>query len=180
VDDVDAVARRIEQLGGAIHKAPQDIPGVGRFAVAADPQGAAFMLLKGFSDQPLPTPPAGTPGHTGWHELHTTDPGAALAFYTELFGWKKTDAVDMGPIGLYQLFATADVTAGGVMKKTPETPAPVWLYYFNVEAIDGALQRVREEAGQVLFGPQQVPGGSWIAQCLDPQGALFALVAPAR
>jgi predicted enzyme related to lactoylglutathione lyase len=25
-----------------------------------------------------------------------------------------------------------------------------------------------------------VPGGSWILHCLDPQGALFALVAPNR
>jgi predicted enzyme related to lactoylglutathione lyase len=148
--------------------------------VVADPQGAAFMLLKGFSDQPLPNPAPGTPGHTGWHELHTTEPEAALAFYSQLFGWKKTDTIDMGPMGLYRLFATAEATVGGVMQKTPETPAPFWLYYINVEAIDSALQRVKEEAGEVLFGPQQVPGGSWIAQCLDPQGAMFALVAPAR
>jgi predicted enzyme related to lactoylglutathione lyase len=23
-----------------------------------------------------------------------------------------------------------------------------------------------------------VPGGSWIAQCMDPQGAMFAMVGP--
>src|SRR5437762_7475495 len=32
--------------------------------------------------------------------------------------------------------------------------------------------------GQVLNGPHQVPGGSWIIQCFDPQGAMFALVGP--
>ncbi len=30
------------------------------------------------------------------------------------------------------------------------------------------------------MGPMQVPGGSWIARCLDPQGALFALTGPSR
>jgi predicted enzyme related to lactoylglutathione lyase len=37
-----------------------------------------------------------------------------------------------------------------------------------------------EAGGKVLIGPQEVPGGSWIANGLDPQGALFALVAPVR
>jgi DHA1 family bicyclomycin/chloramphenicol resistance-like MFS transporter len=30
--------------------------------------------------------------------------------------------------------------------------------------------------GQIIYGPQQVPGGSWIVHCFDPQGAMFALV----
>ena len=47
VDDVDAKAEEIEAAGGRIHKAPQDIPTIGRFAVVADPQGAVFMLFKG-------------------------------------------------------------------------------------------------------------------------------------
>jgi predicted enzyme related to lactoylglutathione lyase len=35
-------------------------------------------------------------------------------------------------------------------------------------------------AGQLLNGPHQVPGGSWIAQCRDRQGAMFALLGPHR
>ncbi|MGZ9021133.1 MAG: VOC family protein, partial [Rhodoplanes sp.] len=34
--------------------------------------------------------------------------------------------------------------------------------------------------GGILTGPLQVPGGSWIVQCMDPQGAMFALVACTR
>ena len=30
--------------------------------------------------------------------------------------------------------------------------------------------------GTVLNGPMAVPGGGWIIQALDPQGAMFALV----
>ncbi|HET9538942.1 MAG TPA: VOC family protein, partial [Mesorhizobium sp.] len=31
-----------------------------------------------------------------------------------------------------------------------------------------------------LNGPMEVPGGSWIVNCVDPQGAMFSLVAPRR
>ena len=78
VADVDAYAAKVKAAGGAVHHAPQDIPGVGRFAVVADPQGAAFMLFKGSSDEAPPNAAPGTPGHVGWHELHAGDGPAAF------------------------------------------------------------------------------------------------------
>jgi uncharacterized protein len=180
VDDVDAYAARVTQAGGAIHRGPEDIPGVGRFAVASDPQGAGFILFRGSSDQvPAPAPPD-APGYIGWRELHAGDGPSAFTFYSGLFGWTKTEAMDMGPMGVYQLFATGDQAVGGMMTKMPEAPVPFWLYYFNVEGIDAAIVRVKDKGGQVINGPMEVPGGSWIVQCLDPQGAMFALVAPKR
>lgn len=181
VADVDAAARRFAEAGGVIHRAGADIPGVGRFAVVADPHGATLVLFKGSSDAQPAQPPAGTPGHIGWHELHAGDQASAMAFYAGQFGWTKADALDMGELGVYQLFTTGDGPAvGGMMTRTPDMPVPMWLYYVNVEDIDGALARVSANGGQVCMGPHQVPGGDWIAQCLDPQGALFAMVAPAR
>src|SRR5438067_1923094 len=102
VDDVDDYAARVKAAGGTVHRDAQDIPGIGRFAVVADPHGAGFILFKGTSDQ-APTPPApGTPGHVGWHELRAGDLDRAFAFYSGLFGWTKADAMDMGPMGVYQ------------------------------------------------------------------------------
>jgi uncharacterized protein len=66
------------------------------------------------------------------------------------------------------------------MTKMPDTPAPFWLYYFNVDAIDAAAGRAKDAGGKVLMGPHQVPGGGWIVQCFDPQGAMFAMVANKR
>ena len=180
VDDVDAYAERVKAAGGAVHHPPTDIPGVGRFAVVADPHGAVFILFKG-NGEPDQTPPApGTPGTVGWHELHAGDGASAFAFYSGLFGWTKDQAMDMGPMGVYQLFATGGEAVGGMMTKMPEMPVPCWLYYFNVEAIDAAMGRVTKHGGKVLMGPHEVPGGQWILQCLDPQGAMFAMVAPKR
>jgi predicted enzyme related to lactoylglutathione lyase len=180
VDDVDAYAARVVAAGGAIRPAPTDIPGVGRFAVAADPHGAGFILFHGTTDEaPAPVAP-GTPGHIGWRELHAGNGTEAFAFYSGLFGWTKADAVDMGAMGVYQLFATGGAPVGGMMTKMPQTPSPFWLYYFNVDAVDAAMNRVKDGGGQIIHGPMQVPGGSFIAHCLDPQGAIFALVGPQR
>ena len=178
VDDVDNFAERVFQAGGSVHRPPADIPEVGRFAVVADPHGAAFVLFKGMGAQQGAPPAPNTPGHVGWRELHAGDLDGAFAFYSGLFGWTKSQAVDMGPMGIYQLFAIGGVDQGGMMTKAPNVPAPFWLYYFNVADINAAAARVKREGGQVLNGPHQVPGGSWIVQCLDPQGAMFALVGP--
>src|SRR5262249_56120974 len=89
VDDVDVYAKRVKAAGGTVHRGPEDIPGVGRFAVAGDPHGAGFMLFKGMGDE-APTPaPAGTPGHIGWRELPPGHPQGALAFHSPPFRLTK-------------------------------------------------------------------------------------------
>jgi uncharacterized protein len=175
VDDVDATADRIKQLGGAVHVPPKDIPNISRFSVAADPQMAAIALfkwLKGGQQQPAEVD---APGRVGWHELLAADWEKAWPFYAELFGWQKADA-DTGAVGTYQLFSAGGLTIGGMFTKPPMVPVPFWLYYFNVGDIDAAAKRVKAGSGQILSGPIEVPGGSWIVQCTDPQGAIFALV----
>jgi predicted enzyme related to lactoylglutathione lyase len=46
VEDVDAKARQVEELGGKVSMPPTDIPNVGRFCVINDPTGAAIALIK--------------------------------------------------------------------------------------------------------------------------------------
>ena len=175
VDDVDATADRLRRLGGVVHVPPMDIPDVSRFSIVADPQMATLALFKGV--KPALTPPVEprTPGHVGWHELLAADWEQAWAFYRELFGWQKADA-DTGVVGTYQLFSAGGQTIGAMFTKPATVPVPFWLYYFNVGDIDVAAKRVKAGRGQVLNGPIEVPGSSWILQCTDPQGAVFALV----
>jgi uncharacterized protein len=185
VDDVESAAATLKQAGGMIHRPPGDIEGVGRFAVVADPHGAVFIIFKPLPmDQDMPTPNPNTPGHVGWHELHAGDREAAFAFYAGQFGWTKTQAIDLGPMGIYQTFATNGSSGpdmiGGMMTKVDAIPAPVWLHYFNVEDINAAAERARAAGGAIMMGPHEVPGGSWIVQCRDPQGAMFAMVAPPK
>jgi hypothetical protein len=177
--DAEATAEAVKKAGGKVHREPADIPDVGRFAVVADPQGAVFMLLQP-NGPDMPPVAAGTPGHVGWHELYTSDWQAAMDFYSGQFGWTKDHPFDMGEMGTYQIYAVDGAQSGGMMNKPPQVPVPVWQFYFNVPAIDAAVQRVNDKGGKVLMGPMEVPGGQWVVNCTDPQGAHFALVAPVR
>jgi predicted enzyme related to lactoylglutathione lyase len=44
-----------------------------------------------------------------------------------------------------------------------------------VPDVAAAVERVKEAGGQLLVGPMEVPGGDIIAQCMDPQGGVFAV-----
>jgi hypothetical protein len=174
VGDVDEAARDIEAGGGALHRDIMDLPGVGRIAMVSDPQGAPFYLIAPSGEDQPPVPPA-TPGHVRWHELYAADGETAFDFYAGRFGWTQTEALDMGPMGKYRIFAMGGEDAGGIMTKPDFLPRPFWLFYFNVGDIDDASNRVLDAGGTVLRGPTAVPGGDWIIQATDPEGAMFAL-----
>jgi predicted enzyme related to lactoylglutathione lyase len=175
VDDVDATAERLKQLGGAVHVPPKDIPNISRFSVAVDPQMATFALFKWLNAGHEQPADLDRPGHVGWHELLAADWEKAWSFYGKLFGWQKA-GTDSGAMGIYQLFSTGGLTAGGMFTKPPTASVPFWLYYFNVGDIDAAVKRVKAGRGEIFAGPVEVPGDRWIVQCADPQGAIFALV----
>lgn len=178
VPDVDAHAQRVTLAGGMVYVPPTDIPNIGRFAVVGDPQGAGFALFKGLPTEAPAPPPMGTPGTFGWNELHAMDDAAAFALYADLFGWTADQAMDMGPLGTYQLFAADGVAIGGMMRRADGGKRATWLYYICVEQIDAGAERVRAHGGKTLEAPSEVPGGMWIAPCIDPQGAAFALLGP--
>src|SRR3546814_12805976 len=91
VDDVDSRSAEIGKKGGKVHRAPDDIPGVGRFAIVADPQGAAFALFKGSGSPDELGPPAapGTPGAEGLPWLYHSNWQNAISFNSSQFRWKK-------------------------------------------------------------------------------------------
>jgi predicted enzyme related to lactoylglutathione lyase len=179
--DVDATVAQAERLGGKVLKSASDIPNIGRFAVLTDPQGAAFAVYT-----PSPSGAAqeangsSSPGEFTWHELATTDHAAALSFYTELFGWEKGPAHDMGAMGVYQLINRDGANVGGLYKvQSPSTP-PHWLSYVQVPDCAKATAAAKAAGGRVVHGPVEVPGGSWITMMMDPQGGAFAVVEPPK
>jgi hypothetical protein len=180
VDDVDDYAARILSRGGTIIRPATDIPNVGRFALAADPQGAVFIIFKPRSSDPMPSAAPNAPGLVGWNELHAVDGLKAFDWYAEMFGWTRSRDMDMGPMGIYRLFATGGEPVGGMMTKMPEMPRPFWAYYFNVASIDDAIERTTQAGGKVVNGPHEVPGPMFIVNCQDPQGAGFSMVATQR
>lgn len=180
-DEVDATARRVTELGGRVHVPPTGIPDVGRFAMVADPQGAAFALFQSQERGAAPGPTG--VGHFSWAELNTTDWQSAWKFYSALFGWKKVSSMDMGPeYGEYFMFGTdPEQMMGGMSNAAPTMKAPPhWLHYINVASVDETAKRIPGRGGKILNGPMDVPGGDRIAQCQDPQGGMFAIYSTAR
>ena len=180
VPDVHETTAKAKALGAHTYVEPQEIPNVGSFAVLADPQGAVFAVFASAEEVPGHDEPP-TKGEFSWHELATTDHEAAFDFYADLVGWQKTDAMDMGEMGIYQMYGAGSSTLGGMFNKPAEMPAPPhWLYYISVDDVNAAVEKVKALGGQILNGPMEVPGGDMIAQCMDPQGAAFALHSPQR
>ncbi len=174
VPDTDAALAQAKGLGAGVLMGPMDLPEVGRLAVMNDPQGAVFALFT-----PKLTPESKFPaprgiGNVSWHELATDDPAKGWAFYEAMFGWKKGDAMDMGAMGTYQIFTIDGTPMGALFNRPPQIPVSNWLYYFQVGDLDRAVERAKQGGGKVLNGPMEVPGGR-IAQCMDSQGATFAL-----
>ncbi|MCW2389542.1 putative enzyme related to lactoylglutathione lyase [Sphingobium sp. B11D3B] len=175
VDDVDVTAAAIPAMGGRVYVQPQDIPGVGRFAMAADPHGAPFYIMRGsveggtsraFAPQAV--------GHCGWNELSSPDQPTALAFYTGLFGWSSPSAMPMGPMGDYRFLSVGDLPIGASLEQKDQRAE--WRFYFRVPCIATAMEAVATHGGTITTGPHEVPGGDWVVMGTDPQGARFALV----
>lgn len=175
--DVEATAQKAQSLGAKVLAGIMEIPQVGRMVVLSDPQGATFAAYTPERDAPGRDGPPGN-GDISWNELATSDLDAGFLFYQALFGWERKDSMDMGEAGTYQMFGRPGEAfpLGGIYRKPPEMPGPpTWLYYVSVPEIEAAIDRVNIRGGRVLNGPMEVPGGDRVAQCVDPQGAVFAL-----
>lgn len=171
---VDATCSQAQGLGARVLKPPADIPNVGRFAVLSDPQGATFAVFTPGAGSPPPGPQPAQGGFS-WHELATTDVTGALRFYGELFGWRKGPGHDMGAMGVYQIFEQGGNQVGGMANVQGPSSPPSWLSYVHVGDSSRAVASAKAAGGRLLHGPMEVPGGSWIALLMDPQGGAFAV-----
>ncbi len=179
VDDCDAAAKAVEAKGGKVVMPPMDVPMAGRIAMVSDCCGAPYYIMT-----PTPQPGGGEStafsvdgvGACGWNELYAGNQDSALAFYTGLYGWTLPEPMDMGPMGKYQFIEHDGVTVGAIMAKPPHMQVPGWNHYFRVASIAAAKAAVEAGGGAVTNGPMEVPGGDWVINGLDPQGAAFALV----
>jgi predicted enzyme related to lactoylglutathione lyase len=124
------------------------------------------------------TPQTGA-GQVEWAELLTSDPSAALKFYTELFGWVKTKAVNLGPaVGTYQMFADArpNDSQGGFMRRPSSIKHSAWIFYTAVADVNAAVATVKELGGKTVNQPSQAPNGRRYAIVSDPQGVVAGLI----
>jgi predicted enzyme related to lactoylglutathione lyase len=66
------------------------------------------------------------------------------------------------------------------MRKADEMPVSAWTYYFRVPDIDAAADLIKAKGGGLLHEPMEIPGGEFVINGQDPQGAYFAVVGARR
>jgi predicted enzyme related to lactoylglutathione lyase len=172
-EDIQATVRQAQELGGRVTKEITSMPNGGQYALLEDPQGAAFGVYASASESAAQKAPKR--GEYSWHELATNDYQAAFDFYSALFGWEEVGKHEMGaPHGTYFMFGRNGTPMGGIFNRMREMPPPAWLGYVRVKDVQQVVKKVKSAGGTLLTGPMEVPGGDWIAQFTDPNGAMFA------
>jgi predicted enzyme related to lactoylglutathione lyase len=174
VADADETAEKAAAAGGTVHVAPTDVMDVGRFAVIADPTGAAFGIW-----QPRKHTGAeivNEPVSLVWNELNTRDSEAAKPFHKAIFDW-DADSQQMGDIE-YTRWELGGKPIAGMASIGPQVPDDVpahWLAYFAVNDADATVAKAGELGGALVFGPMDVPAGRF-AILRDPHGAVFGVM----
>ncbi|URW75134.1 VOC family protein [Sphingomonas donggukensis] len=178
VDDVDATVAKLTAAGGSVILPAFDLPGVGRMAYVADPQGIAFYVMRGASPDSSTAWDPMAMGKCSWNELVTPDIAAAKAFYADVLGWTYPDSMPMGEMGDYWFVEAAGQTIGGAMQQGAQGQPAGWTFYFRAPDIGVAADRVTAGGGSIHAGPMEVPGGDQIIVATDPAGTVFGVVAP--
>ncbi|MFF8726895.1 VOC family protein [Streptomyces sp. NPDC015171] len=172
--DAEATQEAIVGAGGTLLAPVMDVGVLGRMLIAADPQGAVFGVW-----QPGEFSGARVVNEAGaliWNELHTSDVGAATAFYGEALG------IGIQPLegaDSYWELQVGGRTVGGATRLAEDPPGtpPHWLTYFAVDDVDSTADALIRGGGNVLVPPFDMMAGR-MTVVTDPQGAPFAMITP--
>jgi predicted enzyme related to lactoylglutathione lyase len=116
-----------------------------------------------------------TMGEPGWIDLGTSDPEAARAFYTAVFGWTVDIIPDAGGYGIFQL--DGKQVAGVGPRMTEEVPT-AWTTYVLVEDAAASAAKVTEAGGSIIAAPFEVMTAGTMGLVADPSGAVMGLWQP--
>ena len=153
VEDILASADQVTSLGGKILRAPAKQGDFGTMAIAADPQGGAFVLWQ--SARPQSSGDfKGEPGWWVWNELYAQEPEKSLEFYSKLGGYthEKMDMKD----GAYHILHRDGKGRAGVLK--PPMPMPqAWMPYVQVASTDDAIAKAKRLGANVHVAGEDIP-----------------------
>lgn len=115
-------------------------------------------------------------GRFVWHELLTTDPGAAQQFYTGICGWKIEQ---WNKESNYSMFVGPNGPVGSALQLADNAMGtgdqPKWLPYIAAEDVDATVEKAVALGARVLQKSDATPGGGRYAVLADPQGACFGV-----
>ena len=173
--DVDAASQLATQHGAKLLRPPHNLPGFGREAVYADPQGAVFAAFTSASGDPPDI--LAQPGQWIWSALITTDPNLAAGFYQLVFDYDVYDLPERKNADHLTLaeddFARAAINPLPVSRPDAR---PYWLNFVRVDDANAAVAKATSLGGKVLVPPRMDRQGGRIAVIADPAGAPFGVM----
>ncbi len=118
-----------------------------------------------------------------WVDLSTTDPEAAKAFYTGLFGWEVDDRpIDGG--GTYSMLQLEGKNVTALSAMQPEMQAQgvpaFWSSYVKHDDVDAIAEKITAAGGTVMFPPMDVMQSGRMTMGQDPEGTPFGVWQPAE
>jgi predicted enzyme related to lactoylglutathione lyase len=172
VDDVDALAPKVTELGGQVMMPPMDVLDQGRMLMLQDPSGAYVCLWQ--PKKHIGSGLVNVPGSVTWNELTTRGIPKAEAFFKDLLGWTFAD----GPMPDYRIFSVNGRMNGGMLEMGPEfgDMPPHWMVYFAVEDIDDVVAKVPTLGGKVRTEVIEAAGVGRFAVVEDPAGAICTMM----
>lgn len=115
-------------------------------------------------------------GSFGWHQLLTTAPRQAVAFYEALLGWRAESG---GLEGVEQhLMFNGDQPVASILgvPDDVEGAMPHWHPHLAVDDVDRRVALAVELGGRVVVEPADIEGLGRLAVIQDPAGAVLTLV----
>ncbi|MCY6383622.1 VOC family protein [Hoeflea prorocentri] len=170
VRDVDAAALQAEELGGAVVRAPFDVPGVGRNALLADPFGALIGISLSRHSFPAPRSQFGP-------EIYLSDRAVFPdAFYRTLFDWRAASAQSAGPAGCAICGPSGETVALRHSATLPRAAGALWLPSLKVADPQAALCHGQELGAKPFNGTSGEPAQRPYCMLQDPDGSLLRLL----
>ena len=177
---LEETAAKIKRLGGSECSPVIEVPTVGRMQMMKDPQGAAFYIYEPSSAE---QPARG--GRRGRRRVVARADDVRRAGGNEVLQRRVRVAAQRvtrhgrdGQVPHVQPSPRNDRRHDEPAARNGARTAQL-AGLFPRAGHHAAVERIKSNGGKILNGPMEVPGGDWVVNAMDPQGAAFALHAKA-
>jgi predicted enzyme related to lactoylglutathione lyase len=175
VPDVVAALESIVAAGGAIERAPWNVPMAGTVARFKDPSGTIYGLMNATAlsemprvPMPLGSNPKPAPNTICSLEMYAADHVVAARFFGDVFGWSTLETMP------HYLAFDPGASIGGVFQgHTPTMRAVAYIYVPDVAA---KLSEIDAAGGKRMGEPMQIPGTGTFGYFTDPSGTNMGLI----
>jgi hypothetical protein len=172
VPDVARAAEQAAASGGKVLAPPKDLPGRGKAAVLADPEGAIFGVIRTMSGDP----PDAFPSDNAWLwlELWSKDATRMADFYGPIGAYEVKRLEGPGDRAELHLQAAGYPRAGILEIERKDVPS-TWLPYVRVKDLRQTVADIERAGGRVVVPPSPEVRDGKVAVFLDPLGAAVAV-----